>query len=578
MACDYDTVIRDGLIVDGSGDEPFEGDIAFKDERIAQIGRFAGSGAEEFDARGKIVTPGFVDLHTHYDGQALWENRLAPSSGHGVTTVVAGNCGVGFAPCRPEDRANLVVMMEGVEDIPNVVMADGLPWNWETFGEYLDVLGDRELDADIATHVPHAPLRVYVMGRRGIDHEPATEADLAMMRQLVADGIRAGAFGVSTSRSFSHRRSDGPFISSIGADFEELKALGMGLNDAGRGVFQLIPEVTDRTNRAEERRVIERLAAEIRRPVSFTLGGSYSDLRAWRSQLEWLDDMHAKGLQIRGQTFPRPTGVLLGLNLSVHPFFFKPTFRSLEAAPLGEIVRRMRASEVRARLLSEPSEGPNPFLIHLATGEHGSVFRLGDPPDYAPPQSASLNAEALRLGKPLDEVLYDALLEEEGQAILYSPGHFSGGDLYPAKDCLMNPGTLIGLGDGGAHYSMICDAAYPSFILNYWVKAAPQGRGLPLASAIRALSKDTADHMGLWDRGMLHRGLKADANIIDMDKIALHGPVVARDLPAGARRLTQKAAGYVATFVSGVATYRDGQPTGALPGRLVRSSQQHRAD
>jgi N-acyl-D-aspartate/D-glutamate deacylase len=569
MTHDHDLVIRGGQIADGSGAPAFIGDIAVADGRIAMVGQVTGRGREEIDARGLVVTPGFVDVHTHYDGQATWENRMQPSSGHGVTTVVTGNCGVGFAPVRPGHRDLLIRLMEGVEDIPGVVMAEGVPWNWESFPDYMDVLAGRQFDIDIAVQLPHSPLRVYVMGERGANHDASTAADRAEMTRLVADAVRAGALGVSTSRSSAHRFKDGTLAPSVTTADDELVALATGLRDAGSGVFQLITE-TD-ADAQSEFACIRRIAEAARRPVSFTLLESHRWPRAWQTYLTGIERANADGLEIRGQVFPRPVGVLMGLGLSLHPFSLKPSYRALAKLPLAERLAIMRDPACKARMIAEePTPDPTPVTARLIA-RAGSMFALGDPIDYGPAADRQLDARAAAAGVPLDSFVYDLLLGDEGRNILYLPAaNFLDCSLDATRAMLAHPNTIIGLGDGGAHYGFICDASFPTSMLIHWARDAADAERFPLEWAVAELTRRPAEAVRLMDRGLLQPGYKADINVIDLDRLTLFAPVATHDLPAGGCRLVQKATGYVATIVDGVVTYRDGEPTGLLPGRLVR--------
>jgi N-acyl-D-aspartate/D-glutamate deacylase len=568
---DFDLVIRGGEIHDGLGSDPRVGDVGIRDGFIAALGLFDGVGDEEIDARGAIVTPGFVDVHTHYDGQATWENRMSPSSNHGVTTVVMGNCGVGFAPCRPDQRDLLVNLMEGVEDVPEVVMALGLPWNWETFPDYLDALAQRELDIDIAAQVPHSALRVYVMGERGANREPPTSHDLEEMRRLTAEAIRAGAIGVSTSRNMLHRSRSGALAPSLFSERDELEALALGLRDADNGVFQIIPDVFG--DATAEFQLMKSLAETAGRPLSFSLvQPNTGDPSAWRTTLDLLAEANWEGLPIKAQVFPRPVGYLYGLDLSFHPFSLHPSFRPLLDLPLVEKVRAMLDPSVRERLLSETAEDPNP--VFMATVES---FRfavpLGDPPNYEPDLNDQMWRQASREGLSVPEYAYNLLLEREGKAIFFMPAaNYRDGNLTVAQTMVRDPNTVLGLGDGGAHYGMICDASFPTFVLQTWIRDQAAGSKVSLASTVRALTSEPADLVGFEDRGRLTLGSKADINVIDLDRLGLHAPEVVRDLPADGRRLQQRADGYKATIVSGSVTYRDGVHSGTLPGRLVRGA------
>jgi len=569
----YDIVIRGGTVIDGSGEEPFEADVAIKGGVIAAIGEVSGTGTEELDAKGRIVTPGFVDIHTHYDGQVTWENTLAPSSGHGVTTVIMGNCGVGFAPAHAEHREMLVKMMEGVEDIPEVVMAEGVPWKWETFPEYLDFLEQRHADIDFAAQLPHNPLRVYVMGERGAAYEPPTADDLAKMRDITAGAIRAGAIGVSTTLHTVHRYRDGRHVPSVMTQEEEVLAIAAGLADAGAGVFEILGD--PRRDRAGQMQMLRHIAETSGRPVSFTLTQINEGEGDWIYMLKGLEEANRDGLEIKAQIMPRPVGILLGLELSVNPFAFNPSYKEIAQLPLAEKVARMRDPELRARILSEESDEPNPFFKGLAD-EVDWLFPLGNPPQYHPDKKTNIASLARAQGRDPREVLYDELLKDEGKALLYRPSANREGERFEGFGavCIKHPHTLLGLGDGGAHYGMICDGAFSTYFLLHWVRHEEPEKRVSLPLAIKMLASDTARAVGLNDRGRLAVGFKADVNVIDLEKLHLYAPHPVFDLPAGGRRLIQEAAGYDATIVSGQVTYRDGKPTGALPGRLVRGAQQ----
>jgi N-acyl-D-amino-acid deacylase len=571
MMADYDLVIRGGTVIDGSGGEACEADVAVSRGRIVVVGAVGGSGIEEVDASDCIVTPGFVDVHTHYDGQVTWEQTLAPSSGHGVTSVVMGNCGVGFAPVRSDQHDLAIKLMEGVEDIPEVVMATGVPWNWESFPEYLDALDLRETDVDFAAQLPHSPLRVFVMGERGADLEPPTADDLDAMRRLTCEAVQAGALGVSTSRNFAHRFKSGRLAPSVSTEDSEILALADGLSDADAGVFQLVPN-TEKTPE-DQFALLREIARRSGRPVSFSFMQNPHQPGGWRTLVAGLASAKEEGLTIRGQVLPRPTGALLGLELSLHPFSLNPSFRPIADLPLADKVRAMRDPELRRRLLAESPEDPHPFFRHVVS-EHEALFVLGDPPNYNPSLGESIAARARAAGVEPLELIYDALLQRNGKEILYRPMGNAEGDRFESsgRNLLHNDRTVLGLGDGGAHYSMICDAAYTTYFLTYWVRDAPAERQVCLPDAIRMLSSEPAAAVGLLDRGLVRPGYKADLNVIDLDRLHLHAPRASYDLPAGGRRLSQQADGYRATVVSGALTYRDGRATGALPGRLVRGA------
>ncbi|MDB5447555.1 MAG: amidohydrolase [Phenylobacterium sp.] len=571
MSAQYDIVIRGGAIYDGTGRESYKGDVGIIGQRIAAIGQIAERGREEVDARGKIVTPGFVDIHTHYDGQATWEQRMQPSSWHGVTTVIGGNCGVGFAPCRPAERDLLVKLMEGIEDVPEAVMTKGLPWTWESFPEYLDYLDERQYDVDVGVQVPHSPIRVYVMGERGANREPATPEDIARMSQLVEEGVRQGAFGVSTSRFIMHRTRAGEIAPTVDAAEAELVGLAQGLRRADAGVFQIIPAIPEPPE--GEYRLMQRIVQASHRPLSFTLMAFHAPRDGWREFLQLLEQEQPAEAPIRGQVYPRPAGVLFGLDLSFHPFRLNPSYQPLAKLPLAERVAEMRKPNVRARLLAEAPEDTNPFNLNQVRLDK-AYYLFGDPPQYEPTLETELGRQAERRGMSKAELIYDMLLEDEGKAILYCPSaNFPDNSLDAAGELMRHPHTVIGLGDGGAHYGMICDASYPTFLLTHWVRDASPQRKIALPTAIKALTSDPAAAIGLTDRGTLAVGLRADVNVIDLERLRLHRPTAVYDLPANGRRLRQQADGYTASLVAGTITYRDGVATGALPGRLVRRGQ-----
>ncbi len=564
----FDLIVRNGTIVDGSGGAPFAGDVAIRAGKIVSVGTVLEDGVEEFDAAGRIVAPGFVDIHTHYDGQVTWENRLSPSSGHGVTTVVMGNCGVGFAPCRAGDHDRLINVMEGVEDIPEVVMKAGIPWTWETFPEFLDLLETRACDVDFATQVPHSALRVYVMGERGADLEPPTDADLDQMTALVAEAVEAGALGVSTSRSINHRRADGRPAPSVTTEEDELQALARGLQATGAGVFQIIPNPT--ADPVAEFGVIRRLAETSARPVSFSLMDWPGMPMAWRTYLDEMEQARKDGLTIRAQAYPRPIGALFGLDLSYHSFVHSASFQPFRYLPLAEKISAMRDPELRAKLLNELPVIPHPAINEMIRRFDG-MYLLTDPPVYDPPPGHSIAARAEMKGVAPLEYVYDLMIETEGRAIFYYPGaNFTDNSLDHVREMITHDDAIMGLGDGGAHYGIICDSSFPTFTLAHWVRDAPASERLDLPWAIAALSRKTALAVGLADRGLIAPGCKADINVIDMDRLRLRAPHPVRDLPGNGRRLIQEAEGYAATIVSGQITYRDGKATGALPGKLVR--------
>jgi N-acyl-D-aspartate/D-glutamate deacylase len=564
----YDLVVRGGTVVDGSGAEPFEADVGVKDGKIAAVGKIAGAGAEEIDAKGMVVAPGFVDVHTHYDGQATWDERMQPSSWHGVTTVVMGNCGVGFAPCRPDDHDRLIRLMEGVEDIPFPVLADGLPWNWESYPDYLESLSKRRFDVDVGSQLPHAALRVYVMGQRGVDREPATEADINAMAAIAKRSMEAGAIGFGTSRTLNHRSSDGSPIATLTAGEDELTGIALGMAAAGRGVLQVVSDFNDP---AEEFAMLRRVVEHSGRPLSFSLLQSPRDPEQWRFMLEQMSEAKAAGLQIRAQVATRPVGVLFGLELTVNPFSSHPSYREIKALPLAERVARLRDPDFRARLLSEEAENARaPGLSPARAWDR--IYPIGDDnPDYEPTPDHSVAAIAAQRGLDPYEVALDLMLENDGRGMLYLPLlNYAQNSLDPAYQMLQHDCVVPGLSDGGAHVGMICDGSFPTTNIIHWTRDRTRGPKLPLQKMVKAQCRDTAELVGLYDRGLVAAGYRADLNVIDYDNLTLKAPQVAYDLPTGGRRLIQRAKGYVATVVAGEVTYRDGTPTGALPGRLLR--------
>ncbi|MDZ4869460.1 MAG: amidohydrolase family protein [Alphaproteobacteria bacterium] len=570
MSADFDLVIRGGTVFDGSGEQGFEGDVAITGGRIAGVGRGVnGKGREEIDAKGKIVTPGFVDIHTHYDGQATWDKHLTPSAWHGVTTAVMGNCGVGFAPCRANDHDMLIRLMEGVEDIPGVVLTEGLKWNWETFPEFLDALEAHPHDIDFAAQVPHGALRVYVMGERGANRDPATAGDIREMAAIARDAVKAGALGFSTSRTLNHRTSDGQPTPTLTAAEDELVGIAMGLKAANAGVLQVVSDFADP---ARELTMLRRMVADSGRPLSFSLLQSDRGPEAWKMLLGWVDQCNADGLPVRAQVCGRPVGLLLGLSLTLNPFSAHPSYKTIEHLPFAERLKLLRTPEWRAKLLNETPNSDNPF-VKAVLRNFAKMFPLADPPNYEPTADESLGARAAQRNVSPEELAYDWMLQDDGRALILFPFlNYAEDNLEPALAMMRHPHTVLGLGDGGAHVGMICDGSFPTSMLTHWTRDRTRGAKLPLEWVIKAQSRDTAAAVGLHDRGLLKPGYKADLNVIDHARLTLHRPKVAYDLPAGGRRLVQYADGYEATVVSGAVTYRNGKATGALPGKLIRGA------
>ncbi len=564
--------IRGGTIVDGTGRTPYEADVAVVGGTIAAIGRGLPKADREIDARGKLVTPGFVDVHTHYDAQATWSNRFSPSSWNGVTTVLIGNCGVGFAPCRPEQRDMLVKLMEGVEDIPEVVLTEGLPWNWQTFPQYLDALDARQYDIDVATQVPHSAVRVYAMGERGANREPATEDDRTLMGRIVAEGLRAGALGFATSRTIAHKTLAGDHIPTLRAAEAELATIGAAMRETGAGWMQVISDFDD----AEaEFGILRRVAEGSGRPMTFSLLQREQRPALWRALLDKVAEVNQAGFDMKAQVMGRPIGIMLGFEISQNPFVGRPSWREIANLPFAAKLAKLRTAEFRARLLSEETANP---LARQRLNAWERIFPLNDPPDYEPPPEASVAARAEREGRDPQDVVYDMLLEKDGRAILYRPIiNYADGTLDTVKLMMEDPNTLIGLGDGGAHVSIICDASTMTHTLTHWVRDRTRGARMNLEWVVRRLTRDNAAALGLHDRGVVAPGYKADINVIDFDRLMVHAPEVLYDLPAGGRRLVQRTEGFDATIVSGVPVYRNGEATGELPGRLVRGAKARRA-
>ncbi len=566
---DYDLVIRGGSVADGTGGDLFDGDVAISGHTIAAVGKISGRGRDEIDARGKLVTPGFVDVHTHYDGQVTWGHDLSPSSQNGVTTTVMGNCGVGFAPCRPDDQDRLVRLMEGVEDIPEPVLSAGLPWTWETFPEYMDWLACRQFDIDFAAQLPHAAARVYVMGERGAKREPATADDNRQMAAITRDAIRAGALGFTTSRTINHRTSDGDFTPTLKAGEEELLAVTTAMQAEGHGVLQF---VLDRETIDDDLPMLLRVGKATGCPINLTVIQDDKDPDRWRQTMDDIAAHAAAGFRIHAQVAARPIGLILGLELARMPFLGHPTYREIMHLPLDQRVARMRDPEIRARILGEdPIESDDPLI---RKPNYNRVFRLEDPPDYEQPWEKALGPAARAQGRDPADMAYDALLEDGGRGMLYVPfANYKAGNLDAVREMMVHPNAVPGLSDGGAHCGIICDASFPTYLMTHWTRDRSRGEKLSIPFIVAAQARRTAASVGLHDRGVLKPGYKADINVIDYDRLTMSPPRVHYDLPEGGRRLVQSTTGYEETIVSGVIARRDDQATGALPGRLVRGVQ-----
>lgn len=568
-----DLVITGGIVVDGTGAAQRLADIAVSDGIITEVadpGSLAGSLTETIDATGLLVTPGFVDVHTHFDGQVTWDPLLTPTCWHGVTSVVMGNCGVGFAPVSPDRRDWLIGLMEGVEDIPGAALSEGIRWEWETFSEYLDAVDRAPKMLDVAAQIPHGAVRAYVMGERGARNEPATSEDIAAMAAIVRDAIASGALGFSTSRTIAHMAIDGEPVPGTFAAEDELFGLGNALKDAGGGVFELAPAGALGEDLAAPEREMDwmrRLAAICGRPVSFALTQNDHDPESWRRMLDLCAEAASEGSNVRPQVAGRPVTLLLGLK-TFHPFAYCPSWGPVGILPLDERVARMADPEIRRRLLFEASS-PDPTMRQFFDPDKS--FPLGDPPDYEPHPSTSIAQIAQRAGADVWSVFYDALMADNGHAFVMRPLlNYTDGNLDAVREMLMHPTTVWGLGDGGAHCGTTCDASTPTYMLTHW--ARDRENGIPLETVIKKMTSQTAGLFGLGDRGVLAPGMRADINLIDHAGLTLHAPVMVHDLPGDARRFIQRSSGYVATILAGQVTLHNGEETGARPGALVRGA------
>lgn len=570
----HDLVIRNGLIYDGSGGAPLEGDVAIDGERIAAVGKVTAAGREEINAKGRLVTPGFVDIHTHFDGQVTWDPFLTPSTFHGVTTVVMGNCGVGFAPCAPERHAWLIQLMEGVEDIPGTALAEGIQWNWESFPEYMTAVEQSPLAIDVGLQIPHGALRAYVMGERAARLEPANAQDVERMSQLVVEAIEAGALGFSTSRTEKHRDRAGHHTPTFKAEQDELWGIAKALGGTGRGVIQLIADFWDFD---AEFGLIRGMAEASGRPLSLTIEQDDRHPDIWTNVLAGISQAQADGINMRGQVPPRPTGVIQGLTVTLNPFLIHEAFKPLRNAPLEDKVRALKDPAVREKLLAERIEwDAQNKLGHFLLSAFHKMFPLGDPPNYEPHPDDSVAARAAREGRRPEAVVLDLLLEKDGRNLLYFPiMNYTNGNLDDVRSMMTHPHTLFGLSDAGAHCGALCDASFPTSTLTHWARDRKRD-ALDLGWLIHGLTRKTAEQVGLNDRGLLQPGMIADVNVIDFDRLQARMPEVVNDLPADGRRLIQKAEGYDVTVKSGAVAFRNGEPVtrelGALKGRLLRGA------
>lgn len=565
----YDLIIKNGTVYDGTGDKPFVADIAIKGRKIEAIGELEEVSKQTINAEGKIVAPGFVDIHTHYDGQVTWDPYLRPSTYHGVTTVVMGNCGVGFSPCKPEERDWLISLMEGVEDIPGTALHEGINWQWESFPEYLDILENKPLAIDVGTQIPHGAVRAYVMGQRGINREEATQEEIDRMSQLVKEAIQAGAFGFSTSRTEKHRDSSGALTPSITAHKNELVSIANSIGELNSGVLQGISDFYDFESEFD---IFKEMSQSSGRPISITVEQMDQRPDWWRQLLDGIEAAQNKGINMYGQVPPRATGINMGLEVTLNPFTFYPAFYDLSKKSLEEKVATMRDPKFKKKLLSEqPVSIGNP-LVEEITQSFNKMFRLGDPANYEPDPDSSFKAIAKKQNISPQEVAYDCLLEKEGKALIYHPlFNYLPGNLDFVEKMLNHPYSISGLGDAGAHCGAISDASFPTTLIQHWGRDRTRGKKIPLEKLISMQTLETSRLLGISDRGVLKEGYKADINVIDFDNLTLHEPEVLHDLPAGGRRLVQKASGYEYTIVSGQIAFKNGEATGALNGRLIRN-------
>jgi N-acyl-D-aspartate/D-glutamate deacylase len=568
----YDLVIRGGSLIDGTGAPARIADVGIDNGVVVEVGVVEPKGRREIDARGLTVTPGWVDIHTHYDGQVTWDPYLSPSCWHGVTTVVMGNCGVGFAPARPDRHEWLITLMEGVEDIPGSALAEGIKWNWETFPEYMDSIDAQARVLDVAAQVPHGSVRAYVMGERGARNEPATPEDIAEMSRIVGEGISAGALGFSTSRTMLHRSKDGEPVPGTFANADELLGVGRAMGKAGHGVFEL---ASDMSIAEDEFAWMKQLSAETGVAVTFGLLQSPMQPEKWRDMLKLTEQARAEGAHVTAQIACRPTGMVLGWESSVHPFITRPSYRAIADQPLAERIRTLSRPEVREAILSEQPARTNPFADMLMHG-FDRMFRLehGETLDYEPRAEDSVAALAARTGEKPDAIVYDMLMEREGRGYIYLPLlNYAQFNFDHILEMMQHPATILSLSDGGAHCGVICDASFPTYMLTYWARDRSRGGRMPIERVVAMQTHDTAALYGLNDRGVIAPGMKADVNVIDLERLRILAPEMVFDLPADGRRLIQKAEGYRATIVSGVVTFENGEATGEMPGRLVRGPQ-----
>ena len=565
----YDLIIKNGLIYDGTGSEPFAADIAISDEKIVKIGPLDKEAKNTIDATGKIVTPGFVDIHTHYDGQVTWDPYLRPSTYHGVTTVVMGNCGVGFSPCKPDQRGWLIGLMEGVEDIPGTALHEGIDWEWESFPEYLNALEKKPLAIDVGTQIPHGAVRAYVMGERGINHEEATQEEIDEMKQIVQEAVEAGAYGFSTSRTEKHNDVNGNLTPSITAHKTELVEIAKSLGQINKGVLQGISDFYDFDSEFD---IFKSMSSESGRPISITVEQQDARPDWWLQLLDGIEDAQSQGINMFGQVPPRATGILMGLTATLNPFRFHPSYMEIADLDLEERVKIMKDPVFKEKLLNENPVSIN-SLVDEIVNAYGKMFKLGEPANYEPDPDDSFESIGKHSTMSPQAIAYEVMLEKEGRALIYHPlFNYLPGDLSLVEKMLKHPFTIAGLGDAGAHCGAISDASFPTTLVQHWSRDRSRGDKIPLKTVIKMQTSETASLLGIDDRGVIKEGYKADINIIDYEGLTLHEPEIINDLPAGGRRLVQKASGYDYTIVSGEVAFIKGEATGALNGRLIRNT------
>ena len=568
-----DLLIKGGTVIDGTGAKGYIADVAITGGKILEVGKVTDPARETINANGLLVTPGWVDVHTHYDGQATWDQLITPSFWHGVTTVVMGNCGVGFAPVAPDKHEWLIGLMEGVEDIPHAALSEGISWGWESFPEYLDALERQERVIDVGAQMPHHALRVYVMGERAIRHEAATAEDIKVMAKLTEEALLAGAFGFTTSRTDSHKTTSGDFVPGRYSETEELIGIGRSLGKVGRGAFGMISDFEDEE---AEFKWMRELGAEIRRPIWFLLTDRSHDPERWKRLMVGAKISKAQGASITAQIAGRSVGLILGLTTSLTPFSVRSSFNALENLSQEDKLAKLRDPVVRSIILKEEVSADLlsilPPLTQAIATRWDRMYPLGDPPNYEPTADQSVQALAGKEGKSPEEFAYDYLTGGDGnRKFLFPVTNYVSGDLEPVREMLADPDTLLGLSDGGAHVGLISDASVPSFMLSHWGRDRSRGAKFAVEWLVKRQTSETADFFGFTDRGRLQIGKKADLNIIDFDNLRPRMPEIVNDLPAGGKRLVQRVDGYEATIVSGEPIFEKGESTGARPGKLVRS-------